>query len=335
MSFLKNLLLVLAALSAFSCIDPTTRNDETPAIPETPPTSTTSTIQPDYNYFIQPLPGWNMKDSVNGKSYHRTIYCPVEDLNNFPRGFITIETISTENGDSLVNKRINAMKNAGEKLSVTDQGKMKVHDFDVSWFTYLWELEPGTREVIDYIIPAGEFAYFITFSTGSGSFEKYRARFDKMIKSFRLPSRGQTREFEPKETSASPGYLPTGVYFVTYEGQGIKRKIHQSSQEVWIESKAFASADHISQVNLRYDGDGLDGKALASLNIQFDAKGTEELAAGTGINSQPKIAIVIANKLLYVVDNRSKISTGSLNILMEGFSVKELEGMRSAAANGK
>jgi sulfur transfer protein SufE len=42
------------------------------------------------------------------------------------------------------------------------------------------------------------------------------------------------------------------------------------------------------------------------------------------------IAVVIANKLLYVVDNDAKIETGRMQILLEGYSDQQLNRIKES-----
>ena len=66
------------------------------------------------------------------------------------------------------------------------------------------------------------------------------------------------------------------------------------------------------------------------MSLEFDAQGTEDLKDGTGNPQHPKIAVVIANKLLYVVDNDAKIETGRMQILLEGYSDQQLNRIKES-----
>jgi len=67
--------------------------------------------------------------------------------------------------------------------------------------------------------------------------------------------------------------------------------------------------------------------------LTFDDQGTKDIEEGTGNSMHPKIAVVIANKLLYVVENTSKIKTGIMCIALIGYSEQEMEAMRHSVEN--
>jgi hypothetical protein len=62
----------------------------------------------------------------------------------------------------------------------------------------------------------------------------------------------------------------------------------------------------------------------------FSTLGAQELENGTGNPSHPKLAVVAAGKLFYVVDNTTKIRTGILCFILEGYSKSEAEAVREA-----
>lgn len=127
--------------------------------------------------------------------------------------------------------------------------------------------------------------------------------------------------------SALPGaktsYMPTGFYYLADSLEGIKMRKRGSDEVFTIARTAFASVKNIASTKLKktYTDKGV----YAELCMTFDAKGTNDLAAGTGNPLQPKIAVVVANQLLWVVDNTAKIKTGVMNVYLEGYTDPELK----------
>jgi hypothetical protein len=67
--------------------------------------------------------------------------------------------------------------------------------------------------------------------------------------------------------------------------------------------------------------------------MELDEKGTQIFKDITGNPLYPNIAIVVANRLLYVVEVQSQIATGKTDILLEGYSKKEMQAMVDAINN--
>jgi hypothetical protein len=65
------------------------------------------------------------------------------------------------------------------------------------------------------------------------------------------------------------------------------------------------------------------------LCMKFNEKGTQDLAAGTGNTLQARIAVVICNTLLYVVDNTSSIKTGVMCVGVEGYTPEEINTLKA------
>src|SRR5262245_50821142 len=119
-------------------------------------------------------------------------------------------------------------------------------------------------------------------------------------------------------------YMRTGFYFLANnESDGVTMK-EEGSDNIYLISKVpFASVDHIKQTRLKTTK--LEKGDYTELCMIFDTIGTQDLANGTGNISFPKIAVVLAGKLLYVVDNTSKIKTGIMCVGLQGYSRQELE----------
>ena len=130
---------------------------------------------------------------------------------------------------------------------------------------------------------------------------------------------------------ADTTYMLTGFYFLVPEGKGINKRIEKSETVYTIASSPFASVKNISKVKL--ETTHLKDRNDAELCLTFDKKGTRDLEEGTGNAMHPKIAVVVANRLLYVVENTSKIKTGIMCIALIGYSGQEMEAMRYTVEN--
>ena len=90
---------------------------------------------------------------------------------------------------------------------------------------------------------------------------------------------------------------------------------------------AFASVKNIIKTNL--EKTPTEKVVYTELCMTFDAKGTDDLKFGTGNPLYPKIAAVVANQLLYVVDNTAKVSAGVMCIDLEGYSDAEMKALKN------
>lgn len=126
-------------------------------------------------------------------------------------------------------------------------------------------------------------------------------------------------------TKVTKEYVSTGFYPLADNLDGIKMRKEQSNEVYSIAQKPAVSVYDISHCSLQLDSltEGIDG----ILKIEFDEKGTQNFKDITGNPLHPYIAIVIANRLLYVVEVQGQITTGKNNILLEGYSKKEMQAM--------
>lgn len=120
-------------------------------------------------------------------------------------------------------------------------------------------------------------------------------------------------------------YVATGYYLLTDNLDGIKMRKAQSDQVYSVAKKPFVSVDNILHCSLQIDTieDAIEG----SINMGFDEKGTQNFKDITGNPLHPYIAVVVANRLLYVVENQQKITTGKTRILIDGYSKEEMQAM--------
>jgi len=126
-------------------------------------------------------------------------------------------------------------------------------------------------------------------------------------------------------------YMPTGFYFLAPEGKGINKRVEKSETVYTIAPSPFTAVKNISKVKLRTTH--FKDKDDAELCLTFDDQGTKDIEEGTGNSMHLKVAVVIANKLLYVVENTSKIKTGIMCIALIGYSEQEMEAMRHSVEN--
>jgi hypothetical protein len=133
----------------------------------------------------------------------------------------------------------------------------------------------------------------------------------------------------PDNQEVDTTHVHTGFYFLTDEEMdGIKMKKEGSNEFYSLAKIPFASVINIKQTELQTtkleDGD------YTEICLTFDNKGTKDLEEGTGNILHPKIAIVIAGKLLYVVDNNAKIKTGVMCIGLVGYSKDEMARIKTS-----
>jgi len=126
-------------------------------------------------------------------------------------------------------------------------------------------------------------------------------------------------------------YMRTGFYFLAEKNEGIDMRLEKSNEIYTISRLPFASVINISEANL--EKSHLDGKDYMELIMTFDKKGTNDLAKGTGNPLHPKIAVVVANRLLYVLENATSVKSGIMSVLLDGYSGQEIEAMLDSIKN--
>ncbi len=127
---------------------------------------------------------------------------------------------------------------------------------------------------------------------------------------------------------ANTTYMPTGFYFLADSSTGIKMRVRGSDNVYTIAPNAFASVKNIIKAELIISPD--EKELHTSLRMAFDAKGTNELKEGTSsFLLHPKIAVIVANQLLYVVDNNAKITTGVMFVELMDYSDLEMKALQN------
>lgn len=138
----------------------------------------------------------------------------------------------------------------------------------------------------------------------------------------------KARNEKPLDTT----YMATGFYFLEEDGKGINMREEKTNDIYTVARLPFASVQNITKTNFE-KGHLQNGGEYTELCMTFNEKGTKAIAEATGNPLHPKIAVVIANKLLYVVENSTVIKTGVMCVAVVGYSEKEMEEMRKAIEN--
>lgn len=137
----------------------------------------------------------------------------------------------------------------------------------------------------------------------------------------------------PDTLKGNSSYVSTGFYFLADAGQGIKMQKERSDEIYNISKIPFASVKNILRADAQKNI--VQGHDTYNITMVFDNKGTKDLEQGTGNPSYPKIAVVIANRLFYVVENVSKISTGIMDVILVDYTEKEVNDLTNAINHKK
>ena len=129
-------------------------------------------------------------------------------------------------------------------------------------------------------------------------------------------------------TGLNHTYVTTGFYFPSVNNNGIKMKKDFSNEIYTLADKPFIGVNNIKYARVQKNKD--EQGVYSFLNIVLDDQGTSKLKEVTGNPAYPLIAIVVGNRLLYVVQNKANITTGIMNIIVDGYSDKELKKMLDA-----
>lgn len=131
--------------------------------------------------------------------------------------------------------------------------------------------------------------------------------------------------FEQHDSS----YMRTGFYFLTIDTiNGIQMKEYGSNKLYSLCKIPFASVDNIKNTQLKTTK--LQQSDYTELCMAFDSKGTKDLQEGTGNSEHPRIAVVILGKLLYVVDNNTKIKTGVMCVGLLDYFDEDMKAIKLA-----
>lgn len=124
-------------------------------------------------------------------------------------------------------------------------------------------------------------------------------------------------------------YMPTGFYFISPDSMGVRKRMERSNEVYIIDKIPFMSVDNIISTKLKATANESDSSY--ELCLTFDFIGTKNFEKGIGNPQHKKIAAIVANRLLYVVDsNENTEAMGSMCLSLSGYSENEMEQMKSA-----
>lgn len=129
-------------------------------------------------------------------------------------------------------------------------------------------------------------------------------------------------------TKVTKEYVATGYYLLADNIDGIRMRKEQSNEVYSIAKKPFVAVGNIMHCRLQYDT--TEAGIETTLNMEFDEEGTQSFKNVTGNPLYPNIAIVVANRLLYVVEVQGEISTGKTRTFLDGYSKEGMESMVDA-----
>jgi hypothetical protein len=129
-------------------------------------------------------------------------------------------------------------------------------------------------------------------------------------------------------TKNDSSYVFTGFYFLANNGQGIRMQKDHSDEIYNISKTPFVSINNILRATAQKNV--IQGRDTYGITIVLDNPGAKDLEQETGNPSHQYIAVVIANRLLYVVENTSQIKTGIMQIILVDYSEKEVSNMIDA-----
>jgi hypothetical protein len=142
-----------------------------------------------------------------------------------------------------------------------------------------------------------------------------------------------SKEIANWDSPLHTAYVPTGFYFLAEGQKGINMRKEKSNETYVLAPLPFASVNNIIKTELTRTK--LKDGIYTELCMTFDNIGTKDLEEGTGNPLHPKMAVVITNKLMYVVDNTVKIKTGVMFVGLIGYSEQEMKIMKKAVDNKK
>lgn len=124
-------------------------------------------------------------------------------------------------------------------------------------------------------------------------------------------------------------YMMTGFYLLAANDEpGVKMRKSHSDEIYAIDPTPLASVKNLR--NVRIDRLQDDDNTYISLCLTMDEQGTQDLKNGLKNSLDKDIAVVIANRLLYVARNKMATSNGTMCVSMQSYSEDEIEAMRKA-----
>lgn len=136
-----------------------------------------------------------------------------------------------------------------------------------------------------------------------------------------------------KNSTTDAETLRTGFYSLADSVSGIRMRMDKSNEYFFVSKIPFASVDNVE--NVEYSVTKIGNDTFRILTLYFDDIGTKSLKQVTGNSSFPLIAAVVANKLLFVVENHSKIETGNMRLILNEYKEEEILDMKKAISEKK
>jgi hypothetical protein len=126
-------------------------------------------------------------------------------------------------------------------------------------------------------------------------------------------------------TEVTTTYMHTGFYNVVGDGKGVNMRKEKSDEIYSLSPTPFVSVNDVTKAEL--ERTKLEDGMYTQLCLTFNAFGAQNMKEGTGSRKYAKIAFVIANRLLYVVENKNSIDGGNMCIGLVDYSEKEMQTM--------
>lgn len=127
-------------------------------------------------------------------------------------------------------------------------------------------------------------------------------------------------------------YMRTGFYLLSYDNNGVRKREEKTGEIYSIASTPFASVDDVIKTSIQKTKLE-NGEEYSELCLTFNEKGTENIKAATNKALQSKMAVIIANKLIYVVKIEGVIKTGVVYIGLYDYTEEEIEALKKAVDN--
>jgi hypothetical protein len=134
-------------------------------------------------------------------------------------------------------------------------------------------------------------------------------------------------------TEVTTTYMHTGFYNVVGEGKGVNIRKEKSDEIYSLSPTPFVSVNDVTKAELQKTK--LEDGIYNQLCLTFNDIGKQNLKEGTGSRKYAKIACVIANRLLYVVENKNSIDGGNMCIGLVDYSEKEMQTMLNEVLHKK
>lgn len=125
---------------------------------------------------------------------------------------------------------------------------------------------------------------------------------------------------------ADSTFLRTGFYELSDSYNGLKKTEEYTGETVYLSPKPLTSVDDVIASKLTREH--IDSGRVDGINLQYNAKGTAALSKFSANPDVHKTAVVIANRLMYIVEIKGHITTGNVSIYLSNQSEQEIEALR-------